>query len=94
MGFELYDDEKRLIVDSNGMKRSVTDEIHDITWNEVILQIYDMSQVKNFNIFIGQKNGNTYLKVKERYNDSLFEQIFGFGCECRGWDINRTIKIE
>tara|TARA_Y100000389_G_scaffold204165_1_gene255308 strand:+ start:96 stop:311 length:216 start_codon:yes stop_codon:yes gene_type:complete len=71
MGFTL--EENRVIVDSNGMKRSVSDEITDITWNEVILQIYDMSQVKNFNVFIGKKDGNTYLKVKEKYNDSLFE---------------------
>lgn len=92
MGFTL--EENRVIVDSNGMVRIILKKCPNINWTNANLQIYDMSKVKNFNVFIGQKNGNIYLKVKEKYNDSLFEEIFGFRCECRGWNINRTIKIE
>lgn len=92
MGFT--SEENRVIVDSNGMVRTILKECPNINWTTANLQMHDGSQIKVYNIFIGQKDGNTYLKVKEKYNDSLFEQVFGFGCECRGWDINRTIKIE
>tara|TARA_Y100000768_G_C23950625_1_gene670008 strand:+ start:836 stop:1114 length:279 start_codon:yes stop_codon:yes gene_type:complete len=92
MGFTSVED--RVIVDSNGMVRTILKECPNINWTNVHLQMHDGSQTKVYNVFIGQKDGNTYLKVKEKYNDSLFEQVFGFGCECRGWDINRTIKIE
>ena len=92
MGFTFDPVEMTVRVCSAGMKISdVTKQ--NIDWIQGTLCISDMGMMKSYNVFIGHKDGDTYLKVNDKYEDALFEQIFGFGCKCSGWNPYKTIKI-
>lgn len=57
--------------------------------------IYFTSQNKKYDIFVHLLTENTaYIKPKKQYNNIIFEDLFGFGYECEGFTLNRTVYVE
>ena len=46
-----------------------------------------------YDVYIAKERSSILLKVVKKYNDGVFEDVFGLGCECRGWISDLTVKI-
>lgn len=56
--------------------------------------IYFTSQDKKYDIFVHFLTENSaYIKPKKQYNNIIFEDLFGFGYECEGFTLNRTVYV-
>ena len=60
-----------------------------------IIDMPDMNNRKRFEIMMFKLDEYTLLlKPKKKYKCMVFEELFGFGYECSGFDINKIIKIK
>lgn len=60
-----------------------------------IIDMPDMNNRKRFEIKMFKLDKYTLLlKPKKKYNCMVFEELFGFGYECNGFDLNKIIKIK
>jgi len=68
-------------------------------WTKGQLVMGDGGEIKYYDVYIAKERsspGGHYailLKVVKKYNDGVFEEVFGLGCECRGWISDLTVKI-
>jgi hypothetical protein len=102
MGFTYNEEQQSISVDGHtGMKVSdiynkasrVKNKYKDLNWNSGTLHMSDHSKMKQYNIYITRYNNKLLLKVKEKYHDAVFEEVFGLGCHCMNWSPETIISI-
>lgn len=60
-----------------------------------VIDMPDMNKRKRFEIMMCKLDKLCILiKPKKKYNCMVFEELFGFGYECDGFDLNKIIKIK
>lgn len=60
-----------------------------------VIDMPDMNNRKRFEIMMCKLDKlSVLIKPKKRYNCMVFEELFGFGYECDGFDLNKIIKIK
>lgn len=60
-----------------------------------VIDMPDMNNRKKFEIMMCKLDKlSVLIKPKKRYNCMVFEELFGFGYECDGFDLNKIIKIK
>jgi hypothetical protein len=99
MGFTIIDNV--IDVDQFGMRvkdlqnlkfYSRTKECESLEWKEGILRMRDLGKIKEYKIYF-HKGVPTYLKPREKVNCAIFEEVFGFGKKCQGYDENKIVLI-
>ena len=79
---------------SPGFKnKSLGLDVKDYDWKEEIVYIYPDTYKSNFTIRIANKDGRTYARPFIPYKKSEFEELFGLGMLCTGYNENITIDI-
>lgn len=86
----------------SGIKRVIFDNYlnyNNCKWSKCMMFINDMSTPKKFEVNVNihdGKDSNEFgilLRPSKKYEDALFEQIFGFKCKCIDFDDQKTIGI-
>tara|TARA_B000000475_G_scaffold149897_1_gene120725 strand:+ start:107 stop:388 length:282 start_codon:yes stop_codon:yes gene_type:complete len=61
---------------------------------ESILNMPDMNKRKRYDVMICKLDeGTVLLKPIKKYNCMVFEELFGFGYNCDGFDVEKVIKL-
>ena len=69
-----------------------TKECESLKWKEGILRMRDLGKIKEYKVYFHNCE-QTYLKPREKVNCSIFEEVFGFGKKCQGYDENKIVLI-
>lgn len=68
-------------------------ELETVQWQEGTIVFRTSCLIKSYRVLFAPAKDGTYSKPVERYNSREFEELFGFGGMCQGYNPEKVILI-